>query len=179
MRLLPLLTLSRSHRHTTFGSSSCHRPWTGRLSRSRKLQGPSATLAGAWGWSLAPHAPPCEALGLHLVSPLFKVLVRMRLRLALPWLTRTWPAHSVTALPTGSVIMLACVHAAVTAPKGIIVFGRVGSTCQSSGFEPGSRKGRAQKNLVHGPEDGSSRGHGGRRPADVWVPSWGCMARRL
>jgi len=62
--------------------------------------------AGAWL-----HAPPCEALGLHLASPLFKVLVRMRLRLALSDKDIACPLRDGIADRFGD-------HVAVTARNG-------------------------------------------------------------
>ena len=53
-------------------------PAPGAESSRAHLQLLQSSGAGAWL-----HAPPSEALGLHIVSPLFKVLVRMRLRMAL------------------------------------------------------------------------------------------------
>lgn len=53
-------------------------PAPGAESFRAHLQLLQSSGAGAWL-----HAPPSEALGLRIVSPLFKVLVRMRLRMAL------------------------------------------------------------------------------------------------
>ena len=143
-RLWPPLTRSLFHRHPTFGSASCHRQWDraivaqlmqpapGAESSRAHLQLLQSSGAGAWL-----HAPPSEALGLHIVSPLFKVLVRMRLRMAL--VVKDLPCPLCDGIADRFWwTMLACVRAVVIAPRR---HHRLRSAGQGSGFEPRSGTG--------------------------------------
>ena len=128
-------------------------------------------LPGAGAWL---HAPPSPALGLHVAGPLFKTMVRLRLRLP---------------LALGDVLCTMCDgvadsfgdHARVCPCGGDRTKRHhslrtlVAARAQAAGFHteieklgllpPRSEDGEA-------PEDGG-RGGPGRRPADVWIPQ-GC-----
>ena len=83
------------------------------------------------------------------------------------------------ALLTGLVTMLACVRAVVIAPSDITASAL---RAKAAGLSPEVERAGLlppRPEELGGPEDGSSRGQGGRRPADVWVPCWGLHGPRL
>ena len=119
--------------------------------------------AGAWL-----HAPPSEALGLHVVPRLFRVMVQLRLRLAV--------------VPTDA----ACPLCDGVADR----FGDHSRSCPCGGDRVKrhnrlrsivAARARAAGLMVEllplRPEDdgvnAGGRGAGQRRPADVWVAQWG------
>ena len=145
-------------------------PAAGAESYRAHLQLLQAPGAGAWL-----HAPPCEALGLHLASPLFKVLVRMRLRLALSDKDIACPLCDGIADRFGDHARM-CPCGGDRTKRHHRLRSVLAARAQAAGLSPEIEKSgllppRPEEH--GGPEDGSSRGQSSRRPADVWVPSWG------
>ena len=125
--------------------------------------------AGAWL-----HALPSAALGLHVVTPLFRTMVRLRLRLPVSDSDTPCPLCDGTCDRFGD-------HARVCPCGGDrvkrhhqlrnILAGRA----KTAGLQPEVEKPNLlppRPELQGGPEDGEQPCGGGRRPADVWLPNW-------
>ena len=125
--------------------------------------------AGAW-----PHAFPNDALGLHVVTPLFRTMVRLRLRLPIADSDMACPLCDGTSDSFGD-------HARVCPCGGDrvkrhnqlrnILAGRA----RAAGLQPEVEKPNLlppRPELQGGTEDGSQPRGNGRRPADVWIPNW-------
>ena len=125
--------------------------------------------AGAWL-----HAVPNSALGLHVVTPLFRTMVRLRLRLPVADSDMACPLCDGTSDSFGD-------HARVCPCGGDrvkrhnqlrnILAGRA----RAAGLQPEVEKPNLlppRPELHGGAEDGSQHRGNGRRPADVWVGNW-------
>ena len=124
--------------------------------------------AGAWL-----HAPPSEALGLHVVPRLFRVMVQLRLRLTVVPTDAACPLcdgvadrfgdHSRSCPCGGDRVKrhnrLRSIVAARARAAGLTV------EVEKAGLLPL----RPEDDGV----DAGGRGAGQRRPADVWVAQWG------
>ena len=157
--------LSKALDKATFAQLSL--PAAGREAFRAHLQLLQQPGAGAWL-----HAPPCEALGLHVAAPLFRVMVQLRLRLPVAATDMDCPLCDGVADSHGD-------HARVCPCGGDRVkrHNRLRSVlaarAQSAGLSPEVEKPNL---LPQRPDDDGVAGvvgQGGRRPADVWVPSWG------
>ena len=125
--------------------------------------------AGAWL-----HAFPNDALGLHVVTPLFRTMVRLRLRLPIADSDMACPLCDGTSDSFGD-------HARVCPCGGDrvkrhnqlrnILAGRA----RAAGLQPEVEKPNLlppRPELQGGTEDGSQPRGNGRRPADVWIANW-------
>ena len=128
--------------------------------------------AGAWL-----HAVPSPALGLHVVTPLFRIMVRLRLRLPVADSDLACPLCDGTADRYGD-------HARVC-PWGDRVKRHnhlrnlLAARAKTAGLQPEVEKANLlppRPEHQGGAEDGCPHvGHqpaSQRRPADVWVPNW-------
>ena len=125
--------------------------------------------AGAWL-----HAVPNDALGLHVVTPLFRTMVRLRLRLPIADSDMACPLCDGTSDSFGD-------HARVCPCGGDrvkrhnqlrnILAGRA----RAAGLQPEVEKPNLlppRPELHGGTEDGSLPRGNGCRPADVWIANW-------
>ena len=126
--------------------------------------------AGAWL-----HAPPSEALGPHVASSLFIVMVQMRLRLPVGDQDMPCPLCDGVLDRHGD-------HARVCPCRGDRTKRHhrlrsiVAARAHAAGLHPEIEKAGLlppRPDDGGGPEDGARQAGGGRRPADVWVGSWG------
>ncbi|CAE7336972.1 unnamed protein product [Symbiodinium natans] len=144
-------------------------PTPGREAFRAHLQLLQQPRAGAWL-----HAPPSEALGLHVDGPLFRVMVRLRLRLPVAASDAVCPLCDGIADKFGDHAR-ACPCGGDRTKRHNRLRSLLAARAQAAGLSPEVEKpdllpprlGEAGCS-----EDGSRAGNG-RRPADVWVPSWG------
>ncbi|CAE7275446.1 unnamed protein product [Symbiodinium sp. KB8] len=125
--------------------------------------------AGAWL-----HAPPSEALGLHVEAGLFRVMVRMRLRLPVATSESACPLCDGVADLYGDHAR-ACPCGGDRTKRHNRLRSLLAARAQAAGLSPELEKpGLLPPRLDDAgfPEDGV-RTACARRPADVWVPSWG------
>lgn len=143
-------------------------PAPGREAFRANLQLLQQPGAGAWL-----HAPPSEALGLHVAPPLFRLMLRMRLRLPIADADTPCPKCDGVNDTFGD-------HARVCGCggdrtkrhhrlRGVLAARTKAAGLHTEIEKPGLLPPRLD--AAEGPEDSPS--HNGRRPADVWVGSWG------
>eukprot|EP00435_Cladocopium_sp_Y103_P062067 s521_g23.t1 len=129
--------------------------------------------AGAWL-----HAVPSSALGLHVVTPLFRIMARLRLRLPVSDSNLACPLCDGTADRYGD-------HARVCPCGGDRVKRHnqlrnlLAARAKAAGLQPEIEKANLlplRPEHQGAAEDGSGhdchRSTSQRRPADVWVPNW-------
>eukprot|EP00438_Fugacium_kawagutii_P034791 Skav236255 [mRNA] locus=scaffold829:452914:455068:+ [translate_table: standard] len=127
--------------------------------------------AGAWL-----HAPPAENLGLHVAPALFRIMVCLRLRLPIASEDVACPLCDGVADRMGDHAR-ACPCGGDRTKRHHRLRSILAARAQAGGLNPVVEKaGLLPPWLDSGgaPEDGvQAAGGGGRRPADVWVGSWG------
>ena len=131
--------------------------------------------ARAWPWARSLPSPfPNDALGLHVVTPLFRTMVRLRLRLPIADSDMACPLCDGTSDSFGD-------HARVCPCGGDrvkrhnqlrnILAGRA----RAAGLQPEVEKPNLlppRPELQGGTEDGSQPRGNSRRPAAVWIANW-------
>ena len=127
--------------------------------------------AGAWL-----HAPPSPALGLHVAGPLFKIMVRLRLRLQVALGDAPCPMCDGVADSYGDHARV-CPCGGDRTKRHHSLRTLVAARSQAAGFhteveKPGLLPPRPEDGGA--PEDGGRAGPG-RRPADVWIGNWGLL----
>ena len=125
--------------------------------------------AGAWL-----RAPPAENLGLHVAPALFRLMVCLRLRLPVASEDVACPLCDGIADRMGDHAR-ACPCGGDRTKRHHRLRSVLAARAQAGGLNPVVKKaGLLPPRLDSGgaPEDGVQVG-GGRRPADVWVGSWG------
>lgn len=126
--------------------------------------------AGAWL-----HAPPAENLGLHVAPALFRIMVCLRLRLPVASEDMACPLCDGVADRLGDHAR-ACPCGGDRTKRHHRLRSILAARAQAGGLNPVVEKpGLLPPRLDAGgaPEDGVQAVGGGRRPADVWVGSWG------
>ena len=127
--------------------------------------------AGAWL-----HAPPSPALGLHVAGPLFKIMVRLRLRLQVALGDAPCPMCDGVADSYGDHARV-CPCGGDRTKRHHSLRTLVAARSQAAGFHTEVEKtGLLPPRPEDGgaPEDGGRAGPG-RRPADVWIGNWGLL----
>ena len=125
--------------------------------------------AGAWL-----HAPPSEALGLHVAPALFKIMVQLRLRLPVASADEACPLCDGVADSFGDHARC-CACGGDRTKRHNRLRSVLASRARAAGLGPEVEKADLLPPRLdeHGAaEDGVRRGSG-RRPADVWVGNWG------
>ena len=129
--------------------------------------------AGAWL-----HAVPSPALGLHVVTPLFRIMVRLRLRLPVADSDLACPLCDGTADRYGDHAR-ACPCGGDRVKRHNHLRNLLAARAKTAGLQPEVEKANLlppRPEHQGGAEDGSPhvvhQPASQRRPADVWVPNW-------
>jgi hypothetical protein len=129
--------------------------------------------AGAWL-----HAVPSPALGLHVVPPLFRIMVRLRLRLPVADSDLACPLCDGTADRYGDHARL-CPCGGDRVKRHNHLRNLLAARAKTAGLQPEVEKANLlppRPEHQGGAEDGSPhvvhQPASQRRPADVWVPNW-------
>ena len=143
-------------------------PGPGRESFRAHLRLQQQPQAGAWL-----QAPPNDALGLHIQAPLFRVLLRLRLRLPVADEDAACPFCDGVADRFGD-HSLCCTCGGDRVKRHNRLRSLLACRAQAAGLQtevekPGLLPPRVECDGA--PEDGVRR-PAGRRPADVWVGNW-------
>ena len=144
-------------------------PGAGREAFRAHLQLQQQPHAGAWL-----QAPPCAALGLTVEPALFRIMVRVRLRLPVADTDVDCPLCDGVSDKFGDHARC-CPCGGDRTKRHNRLRSVLASRAQAAGLHPEVEKpGLLPPRLDEGggSEDGVRSG-GGRRPADVWVGSWG------
>ena len=165
-------TLSQQKLSRALGAATIeelNKPGPGQEAYRAHLQMLQQPGAGAWL-----RAPPAENLGLHVAPALFRLMVCLRLRLPVASEDVACPLCDGIADCMGDHAR-ACPCGGDRTKRHHRLRSVLAARAQAGGLNPVVEKaGLLPPRLDSGgaPEDGVQVG-GGRRPADVWVGSWG------
>ena len=173
-------TTSRSQPGNLSDNKSCHARWTVSWSPGSRplllVRKPFGRIFSSCSKKARGrgHALPSAALGLHVVTPLFRTMVRLRLRLPVSDSDTPCPLCDGTCDRFGD-------HARVCPSGGDRVKRHhqlrniLAERAKTASLQPEVEKPNLlppRPELQGGPEDGEQPCGGGRRPADVWLPNW-------